>query len=82
MRFCPSCKSFMLPRNEGSKTVLTCSSCGRTIKKFRIRDYKLTKDMKHKHWDILVVEGEKTKISDEKRKYLADLYGTEAYEED
>ncbi len=81
MKFCPECKSVMLPRRTGRKTVLTCSSCGHTVKKFRIGDYKLKEGAEHKHArDILIVEEKKKKDAEEERKYIVDLYGTETYE--
>ncbi len=70
----------MLPDSEGDKTVLVCSSCGRVIKKFKIGEYRITEDVKHKEGDIMVVEEERKKPSEKDRKYIADLYGTEASE--
>lgn len=28
MKFCPKCKSIMMPTKEGDKTILECKSCG------------------------------------------------------
>lgn len=30
MKFCPKCKSLMLPKKHGSKVIMTCTSCGVT----------------------------------------------------
>lgn len=80
MKFCPSCKSVMLPQTDGKKTVLTCRNCGKVIKKFEIKEYKIAEKVEHKHGDILVVEEEKKKGVEEERKYIVDLYGNESYD--
>lgn len=80
MEFCPKCKSIMVPKVQGKKTVLVCRSCGYKAEHFSASKYKITESVQHKRGDILVVEGKKKKSADEERKYEADLYGTEMYE--
>ncbi len=80
MKFCPTCKSVMLPQADGKKTVLICRNCGKVIKKFVSKEYKIAEKVKHKHGDILVVEEEEKKGLDEERKYIVDLYGKESYD--
>ncbi len=80
MKFCPSCKSVMLPQTEGKKTVLICRSCGKVIKKFQSKEYKIAEKVEHKQGDILVVEEEEKKGADEERKYIVDLIGNESYD--
>ncbi len=80
MKFCPSCKSVMLPQTEGEKTVLVCKSCGKVIKKFKTKEYKIAEKVEHKQGDILVVEEESKNEADEDRKYIVDLIGNETYE--
>ena len=33
MKFCPKCKSLMLPKKHGGKVVMTCTSCNATDEK-------------------------------------------------
>ncbi len=80
MKFCPGCKSVMLPQTEGKKTVLTCRSCGKVVKKFALKEYKIAEKVEHKSADILVVEDDNKKGLDEERKYNMDLYGNETYD--
>ncbi|MFH1774256.1 MAG: hypothetical protein ABH874_04780 [Methanobacteriota archaeon] len=80
MEFCPSCKSFMIPKNTGNKTVLVCRRCGTKVDKFSASKYRITERARHKHGDILVVEEDKKRKSEEERKYITDLYGSEMYE--
>lgn len=80
MKFCPSCKSVMLPRLEKKKTILVCRNCGKVIKKFETKEYKIAEKVAHKHGDILVVEDDKKREAEEERKYIVDLYGSESYE--
>lgn len=70
----------MLPKVSKKKTILVCRSCGKTIKKFETKGYKIAEKVTHKHGDILVVEDGKKKVAEEERKYIVDLYGTETYE--
>ena len=81
MKFCPKCKGFMMPKRVGEKTVLVCRRCGFSEIKFKEKDYKIEESFDRKTRDILVVEKEKRESMEERRKYIADLYGTEAYEE-
>jgi DNA-directed RNA polymerase subunit M/transcription elongation factor TFIIS len=65
---------------DGKKTVLTCRSCGKVVKKFETKEYKIAEKVEHRHGDILVVEKTEKRGSEEERKYLVDLYGKETYE--
>ncbi len=55
--------------------------CGFSIEEFKSRDYKIRDSPKKKARDILVVEKKEKESMEERRKYMIDLYGTEAYEE-
>ena len=81
MKFCPSCKGFMMPKREENKTILVCRRCGLVIDEFKSKDYKIKDSPRKKAKDILVIEKTKRESMEERRKYIVDLYGTEAYEE-
>ena len=34
MQFCPKCKGIMIPKKEGTKTIMFCPKCGNKIKDF------------------------------------------------
>jgi DNA-directed RNA polymerase subunit M/transcription elongation factor TFIIS len=70
----------MVPKQTRGKTVLICRSCGYKSEKFEADKYKITENIKHKHGDILVVEGKRKRATEEERKYMVDLYGKEMYE--
>jgi DNA-directed RNA polymerase subunit M/transcription elongation factor TFIIS len=70
----------MVPKNSGKRTILVCRSCGREVKRFSANKYKITEEARSDHRDILVVEGERRRASEEERRYMTDLYGNEMYE--
>lgn len=70
----------MVPKNTGNKTALVCKRCGTKLDKFSASKYRITERVKRKHSDILVVEEDRKRKSEEERKYVTDLYGTEMYE--
>lgn len=80
LEFCPSCKSFMVPKGKGSKTVLVCSRCGKKVTKFSAAKYKITESGERKRGEISVIEEDAKKDTEEQRKYLIDLYGREFYD--
>lgn len=80
MEFCSSCRSIMIPKSAGSKTILVCRGCGRKLKNFSVDKYRITESNRRKVEDILVVEGGRKKSTEEERKYLIDLYGSDVYE--
>ena len=80
MEFCPSCKSFMVPRSTNGKKVLVCNGCGHTMDKSSVEKYRITENFHNKPDDILVVENAGKKKTEVDRRYLVDLYGKEMYE--
>ncbi len=79
MEFCPSCKSYMIPRNNKKKTVLVCRNCGFKIKKFSPEKYRITEDLKREPSEIIVIEESRKKSTEEQRRYITDLYGNDVY---
>jgi DNA-directed RNA polymerase subunit M/transcription elongation factor TFIIS len=71
----------MVPKNSGNKTVLVCRRCGYEVAKFKAYKYKIVENIRHKHGDILVVEGKSKRDIEEQRRYIVDLYGKETHEE-
>ncbi|RMF89277.1 MAG: hypothetical protein D6733_06625 [Methanobacteriota archaeon] len=75
MEFCSQCKSLMVPKNVGSRTVLVCRGCGHEKKKVKVGEYKITEESRNKKPDVMVVEEEMKKDIEEQRRYMEDLYG-------
>ena len=48
MKFCPKCKSLMIPKKSGSKVVMTCTSCGAKDEKAEHTVLKESRTRKHK----------------------------------
>ncbi|NOZ77478.1 MAG: hypothetical protein GXO65_07495 [Euryarchaeota archaeon] len=75
MEFCPSCKSFMVPKKVGEKTVLACSGCGHETSKFKKDSYKIITTTRREHRDIPIIESRDTGDKEEQHRYFNDLYG-------
>lgn len=75
MEFCPECKSLMVPKNVGEKTILVCRMCGREKKKIKVREYKITEAQRNRRGDVLVVDEDQKRDIEEQRRYMEDLYG-------
>ncbi len=75
MEFCSDCKSIMVPKNVGAKTVLVCRGCGREKKKVKAGEYKIVGPSRNKKGDVVVIEEESKVDLEEQRRYMDDLYG-------
>jgi len=69
----------MIPKVVKDKHILVCRSCGREVSKFKTREYRITEVNRRRGRDVVIVEGEKKRTTEEERRYLEDLYGTEVY---
>ncbi len=75
MEFCSECKSLMVPKNTGSRTILVCRGCGREKKKVKVGEYKIQETSNRKRGDVVIIEDESKLDLEEQRRYMDDLYG-------
>ncbi|MEM2875274.1 MAG: transcription factor S, partial [Candidatus Hadarchaeales archaeon] len=55
MQFCPKCGSLMLPKKEGERSVLVCSSCGHSEEKKDLESYRVVKRERTED-DVLIID--------------------------